>query len=587
MTGADLDLLIHQYFERTLSPEDEASLWTRLREDPAAADRFVELAELESGMLESLQADDDMPSGVYTLVHGTRRRPRPPQIRRGQVVWPYAVAAGLFIAALTLLLRMGGGPAVPPEPSPHGPVARSSDPLRAATAPDRAAAPAPPVRPKEDLEADRLRYQQALQQFDRKEELLEEARKEAVAQERVQTQRDLEQKLVQIEIDRRKEATNLMRVEEALSRPDPTQVAGPAPAGGLIIDSVEGTVVWIGEPEKALQAGQAVPPGAGLETRGPKSLLVLKLDDGSRIELRAESRLEHLQGAAEPKSLTLAQGTLVASIAKQAPSHSIVVWTPHAELTVLGTRFLLEVAPEATRLDLEEGRIRNRRLSDGKVIEVLANHSVTTGRSGPLVAKLLPTVRSFQDGVSPTPEYSGTRDTSISSAAPTTAAGSQDLLRLYRQPGGDLQNTVLLKWDLSSIPPRSRVVSAELSFWVTGGLGGPGARAFEIGRPWEEQEATWKWAKTGVPWQIAGARGEQDGASKTLVTIAPATTGWSTFPVNEAGLLLIQQWINLPRNNFGIGITKEPPNAWDLASREWATPDHRPKLTVITLPPAK
>ncbi|HEV3027635.1 MAG TPA: FecR domain-containing protein, partial [Planctomycetota bacterium] len=360
MIRADLDLLIHRYFEKTLSAEEEASLWAELRTDPAAADRFVELSELESGMIESLQADDDMPSGVYTLVHGTRRRPRSSGIPQDRPVWPYAVAAGLFIAALTLLLRSESGPSGPAEPALRSPVVRTSVPPPGAGAPDGVAAPPRELRPKGDLEADRLKHQQALQQFDRKEELLEEARKEAVAQERVQAQRDLEQKLLQVESERRLEATKLAKVEEALSRPDPTQAAGSPAVGGPVLDSVEGSVAWIGEASKPLQAGQAVPPGAGLETRGPKSLAVLKLEDGSRIELRAESRLEHIQTASDQKSLTLTRGTIFATVAKQPAQRSIVFLTPHAELTVLGTRFVLEVAPESTRLDLEEGRVRNR-----------------------------------------------------------------------------------------------------------------------------------------------------------------------------------------------------------------------------------
>ncbi len=52
-------------------------------------------------------------------------------------------------------------------------------------------------------------------------------------------------------------------------------------------------------------------------------------------------------------------------------------------------------------------------------------------------------------------------------------------------------------------------------------------------------------------------------------------------------MALVQQWVNAPAANFGIGVAKEPPNAWDLASREWATPDHRPKLSVGYIPPAK
>jgi len=331
-----------------------------------------------------------------------------------------------------------------------------------------------------------------------------------------------------------------------------------------------------------------VPPGSSLVTRGPRSRLVVKLADETRIELRGDSRLEEIQASGDQKRFTLAQGTLLASVAKQSGGRSIVVMTPHAELTVLGTRFLLQVGAEETRLDVEEGRVRNRRLSDKKVVEVPAGHTISTGRSGPLASRLLPLVRSFQDGVLPAPDYAGTRDTSISSASPSEAAGTQDLLRLYRQPGGDLQNIVLVRWDASSIPPRSRVVAAELSFWVTGAIGGPGARAFEIRRPWEESEATWKWTRSGVPWQLAGARGDQDAApSRSLCAIAPSAPGWSTFPLNEAGIALVQLWVSMPSANHGVGIAKEPPNAWDLASREWANPEHRPKLTISYLPPAK
>ena len=105
---------------------------------------------------------------------------------------------------------------------------------------------------------------------------------------------------------------------------------------------------------------------------------------------------------------------------------------------------------------------------------------------------------------------------------------------------------------------------------------------------WEESEATWKLARNGVPWQQGGARGEQDAApSRVLATIAPSLNGWSTFPLNDAGVALVQQWVLAPVTNHGLGIQKEPPNAWDLNSREWATKEHRPKLTVSYLPPAK
>ena len=116
MTPADLDLLIHRYYEGTLSAAEEIAFLEVIRRDPAAADRFVEMSELESGMLESLKEDEDMPSGVYALVHGTRRRTRALRTPEpSRPVWPYWVAASLFMVAVTLLLRAGGpSTSVPP-----------------------------------------------------------------------------------------------------------------------------------------------------------------------------------------------------------------------------------------------------------------------------------------------------------------------------------------------------------------------------------------------------------------------------------------------------------------------------------------
>lgn len=574
MSANDFDVLIHRYFEGTLSPEEAAAFAERLKTDPAAADRFVELAEIESALVESLKADEEMPSGVYTVIHGTRRRSRPLPVPKERALWPYAVAAALFIAALSMLLRT-------PEPPTSAPVVRQRSPE-----------PEPlPTPAKVDLEARRVKQQEVIRQLDQKEEELTAARRLAEAQKEDQAQRELERSLAELAARRREEAGKLVRVEEDLAKPEPTRTStapAPTPTAGAVLESVEGETAWVGEPPRPAQSGQPVPSGAGLLTRGSRSRLVLKLADETRLELRGDSRVEDIQASGDQKRLTLAQGDLHASVAKQTGGRSLTLTTPHAELAVLGTRFLVHVGPEETRLDVEEGRIRNRRLSDKRTVEVTAGQTLATGRGGPLTAKLLPLVRSFQDGVLPTPDYAGTRDTSIGQASPTETAGTQDLLRLYRESTGEVRNAVLVRWDISSIPPRSKVVAAEVSFWVTGALNGPGARVFEIRKLWEESEATWKLARTGMPWQQAGARGEQDAApSRVLATIAPSLNGWSTFPLNDAGVALVQQWVLAPVTNHGLGIQKEPPNAWDLNSREWATKEHRPKLTVSYLPPAK
>jgi len=574
MTPADLDLLIHRYFEGSLSPAEEVTFLDLLRGDPSAADRFVEMSELESGMLESLKEDEEMPSAVYAVVHGTRRRTRALRAPEpAKPVWPYWAAAALFIIAVTLVLRNPG----------------SSAPEQVTRAPDvrPIALPPAPVRSKADLEADREKHQEAIRKIEREEQILHQARTKAAEEKRVDMQQDLERKMTQVQDERREEASKLAQIEEDLAKPEPTHVAPPAPAPGPVLEVVEGEVAWTGEVGKAARSGDAVAPGAGLVTRGPKSRAVLRLVDETRIELRGDSRLDKIQASADQKTFTLALGTLAATVTKQPASRSVVFLTPHAEMTVVGTRLLVMAGLEETRLDVEDGHVRNKRLSDRKSIDVFANHTVTTGRSGPLVAKPLPVVRSFQDGVLPTPDYAGTRDTSIGNASPTAVSGSMDLLRLYREPKGDLQNIVLIKWDVAGIPKNSKVMSAEVSFWVTGALTVPGARVFEIRRPWEEAEANWRVAKNGLPWQSPGARGEGDSSPKPLVMLSPSVNGWSTFPLNDEGVALVQRWVSAPSQNFGIGVAKEPPNAWDLGSREWANPEHRPKLTVSYMPAAK
>src|SRR6185436_3213471 len=68
----ELDRLIHRYFEGDLSPEEEGLLWSVIRIDPQSADRFVELSELESAMVESLQAEEAAPPEVRSTRRDSR-----------------------------------------------------------------------------------------------------------------------------------------------------------------------------------------------------------------------------------------------------------------------------------------------------------------------------------------------------------------------------------------------------------------------------------------------------------------------------------------------------------------------------------
>jgi hypothetical protein len=81
---------------------------------------------------------------------------------------------------------------------------------------------------------------------------------------------------------------------------------------------------------------------------------------------------------------------------------------------------------------------------------------------------------SFQDGVSPTPAYAGTRDTYISQDQPTTNFCSLPTLRVDGDdpPGTGRDLRTLLQWDLSAIPAGSEVKSATVAINVTNPTGG-------------------------------------------------------------------------------------------------------------------
>ena len=532
MSGEELDLLIHGWCEKSLSPGEEDRLRGALRSDPAAADRFAELAEVESGLVESMKADEAMPEEIRPRPSRRAARPTP---STGLRVLASLAALVLFAVALAVFMT-------------RTPVREVARPLP----------PPPPVAVSEDPELEELRRKARAEMAERKRRLEEIERERVVlVQEREQAVPErkprIESRLAEIEVERKVET-------EKLEKATQTSTARPVVA---TVERVEGVAT--------AKAGDALGAGEGVEA----GLAVLKFADGTRVEVRGALRL------AGAKEMTLFRGTLSASVTKQ--SAGIVFRTPNAEVRVLGTRLTIAIAGDATRVEVQEGRVRVRRLPDGLGADVAAGQFVVAAKGAPLASKPVTLVRSFQDGVSPAPDYAGTRDTSISLQSPASNLGSLEALRLHR--ANDNQSAALLKWDVSSLPPGSRVLSAEVTVWVTGAVQGPGYRVFDARRPWEELEATWKVYAGSHAWQTPGALADLDRGSKALGVVTPATSpGLYTFALNEA---LVQAWVNGPAGNFGIVVASSAlNNAWEFNSRESAPPERRPRLSVTYIPAA-
>ena len=555
MSGPDLDLLVHRWFEREIPPGEEDQLWDRVAADPRAADRFVELAELESGLLEAMKAHVEAPPAIRLPGRTSRRALRFPRERSRA---PLAAAAAVLFAALLLAVVSIQKRPAPAERAPSARVeAPTADPEAALLEEARRQA-------REEM----ARRQARLAELAREQERLQKAREEAPLPE---ARRSVDESLRKIEVERKEESAKLEKAREAVERPaPPTAVAAPPVA---TVERVEG--------EASRAAGESLAAGSALETRAG-ARAVVRFPDQSTLELGPETEIARLDDA-RGKTLLLARGTLTARVARQAAGKPMVVTTPHAETQVLGTIFVLQVSKDATRVEVREGRVRVRRLPDGPSIEVGAGHFAVAARGAPLAAKPIVKTRSFQDGA----DYSGTRDTSISMREPAANFGTREGLLVHR--ANDTQHTALLRWDLSSLPPGSRVLSAEITLFVTGGIATPGYRAYEVRRPWQELEATWRVFAAGQAWQTPGAQADLDRGSRVVAALTPSTTGLYTFPLNEAGLALVQAWIHAPAENRGIAIGggSALQNAWEFDSRDSAVPGRRPKIAVTYIPAAR
>ncbi|HYE19759.1 MAG TPA: FecR domain-containing protein [Tepidisphaeraceae bacterium] len=184
-----------------------------------------------------------------------------------------------------------------------------------------------------------------------------------------------------------------------------TQPAAPvAPAIATLAD-VAG-VVTVGSAEAApgspAVAGQALAAGLVVRTGGDDSGAVILYADGTRLELGAESVVRlgatgtaagGSAGTAFGKHAVLSAGVVRADVAPQPAGRPMLLTTPQAEVRVLGTRFTSAITAAATRVDLDEGRLRVVRTADDRAVDVGRGEYVVAAASpagGPLAARPVP-----------------------------------------------------------------------------------------------------------------------------------------------------------------------------------------------------
>jgi len=186
----------------------------------------------------------------------------------------------------------------------------------------------------------------------------------------------------------------------------------------------------------------------------------------------------------------------------------------------------------------------------------------------------------FQQGISPSPSYTGGDDTFISNYGdPTANHGSEGILALRNSD----QSAGLIKFDVTSIPGYATIESATLSLYVDSQTNANSlpVTMHKVRRVWVDMQATWLNASTSAAWGMPGANDTSSDIVATATTSATLTdiNYWQDFDVTA----LVREWAQTPGGNNGVLLRAGSAGnvEYRLRSSDYNTPaDFRPKLTV-------
>lgn len=189
----------------------------------------------------------------------------------------------------------------------------------------------------------------------------------------------------------------------------------------------------------------------------------------------------------------------------------------------------------------------------------------------------------LQQGVD---EYTGAEDTTLARYEGNLSD------KWFMRVGYKGQNSALIRFNVSSIPPGSRILCAALSLYAEMWSGIPfhlAVGAYTVNRPWIAQEATWYLASFGIPWQRGGCNGPDDRSQtpEAVINIQNIRT-WYHFDLTQA----VEGWVSGKIPNYGVSL--QAMDASDVDSIWFAASDdviddgsiaNRPKLVILYVPP--
>lgn len=156
------------------------------------------------------------------------------------------------------------------------------------------------------------------------------------------------------------------------------------------ISGLSGSVLWTGDGGQIvrdLAIGQEL-NGGTLEGMAPSSWAELTFHDGSTVTISGKSMLTFSER--QRKELYLRDGHITADIAPQPAGKPMWIHTRTADLEVLGTQFSVEAELASTMLNVSEGRVRVKRLTDNQQVEVPAQHRLVAAADSQFVPERTP-----------------------------------------------------------------------------------------------------------------------------------------------------------------------------------------------------
>ena len=265
-----------------------------------------------------------------------------------------------------------------------------------------------------------------------------------------------------------------------------------APVHVAMLEQYFGDVAEVSGMRRLVTTGMDLNEGQTLET-GVNSQATLVYADGTTIHLAPSTRLTNL-GIKAGKQGRLERGRIDAEVAPQPQGAPMVLQTPQAAVTVVGTEFSLDVNTSTTRLDVDHGKVRMARSTDNAAVDVSAKEYAIAGPNVALEVK------------STTPPPATERTITLLPIADTYVQGGKETAKNFgtadilaiKNDGGKYPRESFLRFDLSSV--RGRITQARLKLFVFS-MDNTTKYTHTIAllkdATWQENEMTWNNRPTG------------------------------------------------------------------------------------------